>query len=353
MKKDFDEAQKESLVGDKKNKPKEKKKRDKTGEKEDRNGSLTRYTTNILRLDLLVVIYLLRLQRAPMKAHVHGNTSGFNPPPEKSFKVIFHVLLPKAVWDWDTTSHLHMRFSHPRLGEWKEDVGEFTVTRYGLLASNNAIIRQNNLFHRDLRNGLMEMECSLLIDSTLLKQGAPISYKYRVYTRCDEGEVSAFEFLHGAPKGRWNMPIITNRMLVIKEIKEHGKTNYCIYINWSLDFFVYIIGQYHQYDNMVYPENAKTKNFATKAWNYLVGESSKEEAVYVPDHETMQGKALEIFLDNYRIKLVGLELSLHLDVIQISKEIVSIFRQLYNQRIAHNLKERPWVARKLPAVSVW
>ena len=103
---------------------------------------------------------------------------------------------------------------------------------------------------------------------------------------------------------------------------------------------------------MVYPENAKTKNFATKAWNYFVGESSKEEALYVPDHDTMQGKALEVFLDNYRIKLVGLELSHHLDVVQISKKIVNIFRQLYIQRIAHNLRERLWVARKLPAVSV-
>ena len=58
------------------------------------------------------------------------DTTGFYPPPKKSLEVTFHVLLPKKVWNWDEKSRMHMRFSHPKLGEWKEDVGEFIIKRY-------------------------------------------------------------------------------------------------------------------------------------------------------------------------------------------------------------------------------
>ena len=102
---------------------------------------------------------------------------------------------------------------------------------------------------------------------------------------------------------------------------------------------------------MVYPEGAKTKGLVTKVVNFFVGQSSKEEALYVPDHDTMQEKALEIFLENYRSNLVNLELSHHLDIIQITKRIAHIFRQLYIQRISQS-RDKIWAAGKLPAVSM-
>jgi hypothetical protein len=102
---------------------------------------------------------------------------------------------------------------------------------------------------------------------------------------------------------------------------------------------------------MVYPEGAKTKGIVTKVVNFFVGQSSKEEALYVPDHDTMQEKALEVFLENYRSNLVGLELSHHLDIVQTAKRIAHIFRQLYIQKISQS-REQTWVAGKLPAVSV-
>lgn len=110
-------------------------------------------------------------------------------------------------------------------------------------------------------------------------------------------------------------------------------------------------GQYHQYDSMVYPESAKMKGFATKAWNLIVGQSSKEEALFVPDHDKMQEKALNIFLENYRNNLVGCELSHHLDIVQIAKKITHIFRQLYVQKISES-RESIWVATKLPSVYI-
>ena len=69
----------------------------------------------------------------------------------------------------------------------------------------------------------MEMECTLTIDSTLLKRGEPINYKYRVHTRRDESEASAYEFLHGAPGGRGD---VINRRLMInpKDFKDQGES---------------------------------------------------------------------------------------------------------------------------------
>ena len=111
------------------------------------------------------------------------------------------------------------------------------------------------------------------------------------------------------------------------------------------------IGQYHQFDSIVYPESAKTKGIVTKMVNFFVGQSSKEEALYVPDHNTMQEKALEVFLGGYRNILVDCELSHHLDIVQIAKKIAHIFRQLYRQRISHS-RDNTWIADKLPAVSL-
>ena len=120
-------------------------------------------------------------------------------------------------------------------------------------------------------------------------------------------------------------------------------------INFVLEL---LIGQYHQFDSMVYPESAKTKGFMTKALNFLVGQSSKEEVLYVLDHDTMQEKALEVFLENYRSILVNCELSHHLDVVLIAEKITHICRQLYIQRISEKRDNRIWIAEKLPSVSI-
>ena len=113
-----------------------------------------------------------------------------------------------------------------------------------------------------------------------------------------------------------------------------------------------LLGQYHQYDSMVYPET-KTKKLITKVWNYIVGSrsSSNEGALVIPDHDSMQEKAMEVYLDTYRKKIVGLELSSHLNIVQIAKEITYIFKQLYEQKISES-REDVWRAGKLPQVKM-
>ena len=65
----------------------------------------------------------------------------------------------------------------------------------------------------------MEVECTLPIDSSLLKYGAPVGYKYLIRSRHDESEASAYEFLHGAPGGRG---VIIDRELKIDSPKFYG-----------------------------------------------------------------------------------------------------------------------------------
>ena len=108
------------------------------------------------------------------------------------------------------------------------------------------------------------------------------------------------------------------------------------------------LGKYHQFDSMVYPET-KTKNIASRAWSYLVGSSSKEDTLFIPDHGSMQEKSMEVYLDPYWQKLVLCDLSHNLNIVQISKHISNIFKQLHKQKISES-RENVWKADKLPLV---
>ena len=58
------------------------------------------------------------------------DVTGFHPPEERTLEVTFHVLLPKEAWNWSQSSSMHMQFGHPKLGQWKQDIGSFTIKRY-------------------------------------------------------------------------------------------------------------------------------------------------------------------------------------------------------------------------------
>jgi hypothetical protein len=53
---------------------------------------------------------------------------GLKASPEKSVKLIFHVLVPKPCWEWDSTSAMFVRFGHLKLGPWT-DCGKFEEIR--------------------------------------------------------------------------------------------------------------------------------------------------------------------------------------------------------------------------------
>ena len=99
---------------------------------------------------------------------------------------------------------------------------------------------------------------------------------------------------------------------------------------------------------MVYPETKK-KSFVNRIVNYFVELSSREDALLIPDHDVMQETAMRIYLDTYRQHLVECKLSHQRNIMQISRHISHIFKQLHKQKISEN-KENVWKADKLPLV---
>ena len=49
---------------------------------------------------------------------------GLNAPLQRKIKLVFHVIVPTAYWDWSGQSRLRIRFNDKNLGDWS-DVGDF------------------------------------------------------------------------------------------------------------------------------------------------------------------------------------------------------------------------------------
>lgn len=114
------------------------------------------------------------------------------------------------------------------------------------------------------------------------------------------------------------------------------------------ELYFWTLGQYDQYDSMAYPET-KSKNIFVRGWKFITGQSSKDD-LYIPDHDSMQEKAMEVYLDCYKKSLTECDLSHHLDVVQIAEKIAYIFQHLFTMKIADS-RDRFWIADKLPQVS--
>ena len=59
---------------------------------------------------------------------------GLNGSDHEKTTVIFHALLPIALWEFDDSSSVYLRFGSKLLGEWQCDVGPMQkVSRYTLV----------------------------------------------------------------------------------------------------------------------------------------------------------------------------------------------------------------------------
>ena len=114
-------------------------------------------------------------------------------------------------------------------------------------------------------------------------------------------------------------------------------------------YYFYYPGSFHQYDSMAYPET-KAKGVFVKAWDALkdvVGKGSTDELI-IPDHTTMQTKALNVYLEKYQKVLVDCELSPQFNIVHLSEKVEHIFRQLYAQLLS--IRYNPWIANGLAEV---
>ena len=99
---------------------------------------------------------------------------------------------------------------------------------------------------------------------------------------------------------------------------------------------------------MAYPES-KTKNILMRAWDSIVGQGSKD-VLAVPEHSSMQAKALEVYLDKFYDVLTKCELSPSFNIIQATREITKIFIHLYTPLISS--RENAWIPNKLEEVCI-
>ena len=103
---------------------------------------------------------------------------------------------------------------------------------------------------------------------------------------------------------------------------------------------------YHQYDNMVFPQTKERSNIITTL-KYL---TTKEELV-VPNHETMQSRALETYFEQYKAILSECKISSSLNIEAATTKILHIFNSLNFLRVSNeNAKIFPWKCEKLSEV---
>ena len=62
---------------------------------------------------------------------VEVDTTGVHAGQDKSITITFHVLVPLEAWNWskNANAHIHIRFGHRKLGDWKSDIGKFFPPR--------------------------------------------------------------------------------------------------------------------------------------------------------------------------------------------------------------------------------
>lgn len=76
-----------------------------------------------------IILSLYRSQNSDPKKTDGYSLDGINPSPEKTFRVVFHVLIPKDVWGWNNKTKVHLQFGHFKLGKWEAPIGEFECIR--------------------------------------------------------------------------------------------------------------------------------------------------------------------------------------------------------------------------------
>ena len=87
----------------------------------------------MLKLWNVVFIFLFRVyyististhtQTASHSTSPTGLPQGFRVSERDSINVIFHVIVPLDIWEWDETSQICLRFGHPDLGGWGFNCG--------------------------------------------------------------------------------------------------------------------------------------------------------------------------------------------------------------------------------------
>ena len=119
--------------------------------------------------------------------------------------------------------------------------------------------------------------------------------------------------------------------------------------SYSIYFFP-VERVYHQYDNMVFPET-KGKGRIMQTLIAVKDSVTKKEELVVPNHETMQSWALEVYFEQYKAILSECKISSSLNIEAATIKILHIFNTLYLYRVSNEEEKLfPWKCEKLSEV---
>uniref|UniRef100_A0A1X7TWB5 RZ-type domain-containing protein n=1 Tax=Amphimedon queenslandica TaxID=400682 RepID=A0A1X7TWB5_AMPQE len=211
--------------------------------------------------------------------------------------IIFHALLPTALWEFDASSSVYLRFGSPHLGEWQCDVGPMQK----ISSSTDEIVK----FRLEVK-----------MKSLVLSSGG-VPYKYCVYTpKTLHGSKDAqYEYIYNIPGA------IANRYLTTRE---RNKPN-------------------HQYDTLIYPpslteSSQEKKGFFTTIINsistiFLSGKSEASGAdtgVRLPSLDEIGVVCFKLYLSDHLDRLKSGSIS---NPLVIAHDIASVYNCLSFQRI--------------------
>ena len=108
---------------------------------------------------------------------------------------------------------------------------------------------------------------------------------------------------------------------------------------------LYRIGEYHQYDNMAYP-NIKSESKMVKFIKFWKWGTSSDNTILVPDHDSTQSYSLKIYLERYANDLSTCKIS---NSAMVTEEIMHIYQSLKDPYVMVN-DPTLWRANNLPMV---
>ena len=111
--------------------------------------------------------------------------------------------------------------------------------------------------------------------------------------------------------------------------------------------YLYLLGTYDVFDNMVYPREESEGKFAvvTKLWDKaksFFNSSEAEGQLVVPNHSTMQVECLRAYLTNMRKLLIDLSLSSETNIGSAVDYIMEVVKQLYSPHIVKGNNKQDW-----------
>ncbi len=116
-------------------------------------------------------------------------------------------------------------------------------------------------------------------------------------------------------------------------------------------YLSHCIGVYHQYDNMAYPY-IKPESMITRAVKLVTfGKWGSSDKIVVPDHNSMQSRSLEMYLERYANDLSTCKIS---NMAVVTEEVMHIYQSLKDPYVMSDpvLRNDPfiWRANDLPKV---